>query len=103
MTGSIDLTPEDLRKQARDLREFAGNIRAADTSAASRDLYNYGAIGLVWAGAMDERFAAADEFAGDAADAAERVADQLDAMATEYETREQESTSGMQQISGDLS
>ena len=103
MTDAIDLTPEDLRKQARDLRDFAENIRGANTAAANRDLYNYGAIGLVWVGAMDERFATADQFAGDAAAAAERVATQLDAMATEYETREQESTSGMRQISGDLS
>lgn len=103
MTGSINLTPADLRKQASDLREFARDLREANTSAANRDLYAYGAIGLVWAGAMDERFAAADQFAGDAADAAERVAGELDAMAKDYEDRETANASGMQQISGDLS
>jgi uncharacterized protein YukE len=103
VTGSIDLTPEELKKQASDLREFAEHIRAANTSAASRDLYNYGAIGLVWAGALNERFSAADQFAGDAADAAERVAEQLDAMAKDFKTRDQAHASDMQQISGDLS
>ena len=103
MTGSLDVTPDGLRKQARDLRDFAADLREANTSAANRDLYAYGAIGLAWASVMDERFAAADQFTGDAAHAAERVADQLDAMATEYETREHENTAGMQSISGDLS
>jgi hypothetical protein len=103
MTHAIDLTPDDLRKQARDLREFATDLRGANTSAANRDLYAYGAIGLAWAGAMDERFSAADQFTGDAADAAERVAGQLDAMAADFEHREQETASGMRQISGELS
>ncbi|MGB3444807.1 MAG: type VII secretion target [Actinophytocola sp.] len=103
MTDSIDLTPAELRKQAADLREFAEDLKEANTSAAGRDLYAYGVIGLAWSSAMDERFAAADQFTGDAAHAAERVAAQLDAMATDYETKEHDSAASMQQISGDLS
>lgn len=103
MTGKLDITPAELRKQARDLRDFAGDLRTAGTSAASRDVHAYGAIGLAWAWTMNGRFDAADQFTAEAAHAAERVADELDAMATDYESQEHANASGMDQISGELS
>ena len=103
MTGSIDLTPTDLRKQASDLREFATDLMEASTSAASRDLYAYGAIGLVWAGAMNDRLDAAEQFTSEAAAAATRVADELDAMADDFEGEDGANASGLKTIEGDLS
>lgn len=103
MTDSIDLTSEDLRKQARDLREFARDLREANTSAANRDLYAYGAIGLTWAWMMNERFSAADQFTGDAAAAADRVANELDAMATDYTNQDSANASALRTAGGDLS
>lgn len=103
MAGTVDITAADLRKQAMDLRDFADNLESASTAAAHRDPYAYGAIGMAWAWRMNERFDSADRFTSEAAEAARRVADEMDRMADDFKQEDSTHAAGLKTIGGDLS
>ncbi|HEX6356183.1 type VII secretion target [Actinophytocola sp.] len=102
MPDGFDVDPDSLNKHSKDLHDFAEQIRGARATAGDTTRA-FGLIGVTWSWALNNWYHDANGFADSAANAADRVGDELANMAREYEQANQTATSNMQQITGDLS
>jgi hypothetical protein len=100
--AGFDVSPDSLDDHAKDLHDFAEQLRGAKATAGDTT-GAFGLIGMTWSWALNRWYDDANGFADSAANAADRVAGELTTMAREYEQANQTAASNMRQISGDMS
>jgi len=90
MTGGFEVDLDTVRQHVADTRSLMDYVEDAALESAPLDVQAFGIIGSTWSLALTRWTAEASTFITTAAQCGNRMADELESMAADYETKDVE-------------